>query len=232
MVSVRDVLERGLSMVKSPEDLASMIDSTLLSPKATSKEAEKLVEEANELGFYSVVLTPIMVARISGLAKKLGVRMAAVVGFPLGHQPLESKIAEAKYSLELGVEEIDFVPALSQPIEYVGNELEEIVELASHYGARVKAILEASLWDDARLEDLVEAAARAGVFMVKTSTGVYTKGGDPYIVYRLWRMASPRRLEVKASGGIRTAMDAILAVGAGASRIGTSSGRSLIETFV
>jgi deoxyribose-phosphate aldolase len=190
---------------------------------------EALVEEAAREGYACVVATPLHVAEVSGLARRLGVRLCAVIGFPLGSQPLEAKLAEVKLSVDAGAEELDLVPALWRGPESVAEEVRAVVEAAG--GARVKVILEAPLWGDGDLERLVDAAARGGAWMVKTSTGVYTKGGDPYTVARLARAARPRGLGVKASGGIRTAVDALLAVGAGASRIGTSSAKKILETL-
>ncbi len=230
-MDVKALLDRALSMVGSAEDLARVIDATLLSPNAAASDAERLVVEASERGYACVVLTPLHVVEVSKIAERESVRICSVVGFPTGSTPLEAKLAEAKKVLEAGAQEIDLVPALWKDTGYVSMEVERIVEQAKGYGARVKVILEAQLWPDSRLEELVAASSRGGAFMVKTSTGVYTKGGDPYTVYRLSRAAERFGLGVKASGGIRTAIDALLALGAGASRIGTSSAARVLETF-
>ena len=95
----------------------------------------------------------------------------------------------------------------------------------------MKVIVEAPLLGDDELKIIVEASGRAGADYVKTSTGVYSKGGDPYTVMRLHSLAEPLGLKVKAAGGIRTGVDALLAIAAGASRIGTSSGPRVVESY-
>ena len=230
-IEVARILEAALKRVSGREDVASMIDATILSPTATESDVERLVEEAANEGYACVVTTPLHVVSVARRAEGLGVNLCSVVGFPLGSHPLEAKLAEARAALEAGASELDLVPALWRGVGYVEEEVKAVVEVAREAGARVKVIVEAQLWDDERLRGLVEAAARAGAWMVKTSTGVYTKGGDPYTVSRLYRVAEPYGLHVKASGGIRTGLDALLAVGAGASRVGTSTPGKVLATL-
>ena len=230
-IEVARILEAALKRVSGREDLASMIDATILSPTATESDVERLVEEAANEGYACVVTTPLHVVSVARRAEGLGVNLCSVVGFPLGSHPLEAKLAEARAALEAGASELDLVAALWRGVGYVEEEVKAVVEVAREAGARVKVIVEAQLWDDERLRGLVEAAARAGAWMVKTSTGVYTKGGDPYTVSRLYRVAEPYGLHVKASGGIRTGLDALLAVGAGASRVGTSTPGKVLATL-
>ncbi|BAN90998.1 deoxyribose-phosphate aldolase [Aeropyrum camini] len=231
MPSAREILQQGLERIGGPEDLAARIDSTLLNPKATEADAEDLVKKAAEHGFRCAVLTPAHSIRVSKLAEKLGVKLCSVIGFPLGQTLLEAKLVEAQAVLEAGVKELDVVPNFSLGPDGVYREVSDIVRLAKGYGALVKVILEAPLWDDDKLSLLVDSSRRAGADVVKTSTGVYTKGGDPLTVYRLARLAKPIGLGVKASGGIKTGIDAILAVGAGADIIGTSSAERVLESF-
>ncbi len=225
------LLERALRSVRSAEDLARMIDATILAPDAGADRVEALVREASERGYACVVSTPLHVEAVSKVAERLRVRLCSVVGFPLGSHPLRLKVDEARHAAEAGAAEIDLVPALWRGPSYVEREVREVVEAVKGYGVKVKVIVEAPLWSSEVLRSLVEASARGGAFMVKTSTGVYTKGGDPYTVYRLYRLAEPLGLAVKASGGVRTGLDALLAVGAGASRIGTSSASKVLDTL-
>jgi len=230
-MEVRSLLEAALRAAGSREDLASLIDATLLSPSASVEEVRRLVEEAADEGYACVVTTPLHLREVASEAGRLGVRLCSVIGFPLGSHPLDAKLAEAKEALESGAEELDVVPALWKDADYVESEVARIVELARSYGAKVKVILEAPLQGDEKLRRLVEASRRAGAWMVKTSTGVYSKGGDPLTVSRLAALAKPAGLGVKASGGIRTALDALLAIGAGADRVGTSSARKVLDTL-
>ena len=230
-IDVARILEAALKKVSGRKDLASMIDATILSPSATEREVMKLVEEAAGEGYACIVTTPLHLSSVSREAERLGVKLCSVIGFPLGSHPLEAKLAEARLAVESGASELDLVPALWRGVWYVEEEVKAVVEVAGEAGARVKVIVEAPLWDDEKLRGFVEAAARAGAWMVKTSTGVYTKGGDPYTGSRLYSMAEPYGLQVKASGGIRTGLDALLAVGAGASRIGTSTPGRVLATL-
>lgn len=232
-LSAKHLLEEALRRVSGGDKLAGMIDSTLLSQMRGVNAYLNLIAEAQQYGFRAVVV-PSVIPRFKEFrdaAGKAGVRFAVVVGFPHGGVPLDAKILEARHALEAGAWELDFVPWLGGGPEYVRSEVEKIVEVAREYGAKVKVIVEASLHTSESLGRIVDAVARAGADAVKTSTGVYTKGGDPITVYRTWKEASRHGLPVKAAGGIRTALDALLAVGAGASIIGTSSARSVVESF-
>jgi len=231
VVDARSLLEAALSAVGSAGDLAARIDSTLLSPTAAAEDYLALVREAADYGFRAVVVPSSAVALVAREAERLGVAVAAVAGFPLGAVPLRAKLAEVEDAVAAGAAEVDLVPWLSQPPEHVRGEVARVVEAARAGGAKVKVILEVPLIGDDRLEGLVEAVAAAGAEFAKTSTGVYSKGGDPATVYRLASAAKPRGLKVKAAGGIRTAVDALLAIAAGADVIGTSSARRVVESF-
>ncbi len=230
-MDARSLLERALSAVTGREELAARLDSTLLSPTASEEDYLALVREAADLGFRAVVVPSVAVPLVAREAERLGVRLAAVVGFPLGAVPLEVKLAELEFVLEAGASEVDLVPWITAPRERLSEEISKIVGAARRRGAGVKVIVEAPLIGDGKLRELVEASAAAGAEFVKTSTGVYSKGGDPAAVARLAAAARPLGLKVKAAGGIRTALDALLAVGAGADVIGTSSARRVLETF-
>ncbi len=230
-MDARRLLERALSEVSGRDELAARLDSTLLSPTASSEDYVALVREAAEMGFRAAVVPSAAVPLVAREAERLGVRLAAVVGFPLGAVPLEAKLVELELALESGASEVDLVPWVAASRERLSEEIARVVSAAKRRGAEVKVIVEAPLVGDNRLRDLVEASASAGAGFVKTSTGVYSKGGDPATVARLARLAKPLGLKVKAAGGVRTAVDALLAIGAGADVIGTSSARRVVETF-
>ncbi|MFN4045723.1 MAG: deoxyribose-phosphate aldolase, partial [Acidilobaceae archaeon] len=157
-------------------------------------------------------------------------------GFPSGFSGLRAKIVEVEEALSHGAVEVDvvanFTLARSGLVGELLGELSAIVDVARSYGALVKVIVEAPLHSDGELEVLVEASSRAGAHFVKTSTGVYSKGGDPWTVYRLYRLASPRGLKVKAAGGVRGYFDALLALAFGADRVGTSSAGQVIGSML
>lgn len=221
--------------VVSTADLAAMIDHTLLKPTATLQDALRIVEEASRYGFHCAMLPPHLVREVSSYASEYGVRLCTVVGFPAGFQPVESKLAEIDAVAGL-VEEIDVVAPLWAgavgDIDAARSELSRIVDAARAVGVRVvKVIVEAPLLDDNALKVLVEASREASAEYVKTSTGVYSKGGDPYTVMRLHALAEPLGLKVKAAGGIRNGIDALLAIASGATRIGTSRGVEVVESY-
>jgi len=231
LLSHLERVARGLT----PEKLASMIDHTLLKPFSRLDDAVRLIEEASRHGFACAMVPPTLVRQASVYAQDAGVRLCTVIGFPSGFQPLEAKLEELRLVGD-AVEEVDVVAPLWAAAEgdkdSVARELAAIVEEARGLGVRlVKVIVEAPLAGDRALSIMVEAAREAGAYCVKTSTGVYSKGGDPATVLRLYSLAKPHGLRVKAAGGIRTGLDALLAIAAGASRIGTSSGVKVLESF-
>jgi len=228
-------LEEQARRFDSPEKLASVIDHTMLSPSAGVEDALRTVEEASRYGFHCAMLSPYHAVRVADAARDLGVRLCSVVGFPGGFQGAEAKAAEARYVGEV-VEEVDVVANIqaARAGDQGGllDELGAVVEEARGLGVKVvKVIVEAPLVDDDTLALLVDAAARAGADYVKTSTGVYSKGGDVFTVLRVSSLAAPRGLKVKAAGGIRNAVDALLALASGADRIGSSKSIEVIESY-
>jgi len=214
--------------------LASIIDATLLSPTSTLTEAERLVRDVAEHGFYCALVAPHLAGQLAPLARELGVKLCSVAGFPYGYSTPESKVAELERLATLGVAEVDAVVNVSAVLSSLWNLVEEevaaLADKAREYGVGLKLIVEAPLLRDEALDRVAGIAYKAKVGFLKTSTGVLSKGGDPWTVSRLVRVS--RGLPVKAAGGIKTAYDALAAVAAGASRIGASSYMKIIETAV
>jgi len=234
-MGVLESLAEAARRFGGPEELARIIDHTLLQPSASVDDALRVVEEAQRYGFHCAMLNPYHVLRVHREAGQAGVRLCSVAGFPAGFQPPESKAAEVAWVAEY-VDELDIVAnisaALAGDLGLVEEELAALVEEARGRGVRVvKVIVEAPLLDDNTLALIVQAVKKAGADYAKTSTGVYSKGGDVFTVLRLSSLAKPLGLRVKAAGGIRNAVDALLAVASGADRIGSSSGPSIIESF-
>ncbi|MEB3860368.1 MAG: deoxyribose-phosphate aldolase [Desulfurococcales archaeon] len=221
---VREVGERSL---------ANMIDATLLGPVIARSKVEDLVNKVSSMGFKCAMLPPSYLSLARGLAKDLGVELCTVIGFPGGFSSLRAKKAELEDVAGIEqVTEVDIVPDFSRLlVDRVGEEIAVLAELARQHDLVVKVIVEAPLVDDDQLAALVESCRDAGVDYVKTSTGVYSKGGDYKTVARLSRLASKHGLRVKAAGGIRDALSAVLAIAAGASRLGTSSFVEVIEDY-
>lgn len=213
--------------------IPELIDATMLDPLTPLSASRELIDYTARSGAYCALIPPSHAVQLSGYARERGVRLCSVAGFPYGYAPLDVKVREVEVLASLGVEEIDYVVDLSRvkagDREYVEREVASAVKAAGRHGSRVKVIVEAPKLTDEELEWIVDMAHAAGAFMVKTSTGVLSKGGDPATVSRLARYASKHGIPVKAAGGIRTLVDALEAVAAGASRIGSSSYARIIE---
>ena len=148
-----------------------------------------------------------------------------MVGFPLGASGLPAKVAEARIAIEEGADEIDMMISLglarSGRWVEVGNEIAAVVDVVA--GRLVKVILETAALTADEVARGAEVAVAAGAGMVKTSTGFHSAGGATLEAVRLLRRIVGNGVGVKASGGIRTAEQAVLMLAAGASRLGTSS---------
>jgi len=205
--------------------LAAMIDHTLLAPEATPKDIHALCEEAKTLGVHAVCVSPTLTTVAAlGVAGSF-VRVAAVAGFPSGAHNGRLKAEEAGEAAATGAHEIDMVINLALAAEGRWKEVEQ--EIAGVRGAApgptlLKVIIESALLDDEGIRAACRAAESAGADFVKTSTGFHPAGGATTAAVALMASTVGGRLGVKASGGIRSASDAIAMVEAGATRLGLS----------
>ncbi|MBN1283727.1 MAG: deoxyribose-phosphate aldolase [Proteobacteria bacterium] len=211
-------------------DLAKYIDHTLLRPEATPAEAEALCREALKYRFKAVCLNPLYVALASGILKGSGVEVATVIGFPLGANTTVIKMSEAKDALANGATEIDMVMAAglfkAGDDAMVQRDIDGVVRAAE--GRTVKVILETCLLDREGIVRACLIALAAGASFVKTSTGFGSRGASIEDV-RTMREAVGGKLGIKASGGIRTREQALAMIEAGATRIGTSAGATIVR---
>ena len=203
---------RILGMTNPASDsaqLAQLIDHTLLKPEATRADVDALAREAEELGTYSTVC-----------------------GFPSGQHAPAIKAAEAADAVAKGADEVDMVinVGLARAGEFTALE-EEIraVRTAAPAPVVLKVIIESAALTDEQIVGACEASERAGADYVKTSTGFHPSGGASEHAVALMRATVGDRLGVKASGGIRTREAAEAMVAAGASRLGLSSSRAILE---
>ena len=211
--------------------LIGMIDHTLLRQTATKDEIKKLCAEAVEYGFCAVCVQPVYVsACYSYLKKAPDVKIACVVGFPMGENKTETKVFETKRAVLDGANEIDMVICLSAVKNgnygYVKREVKKVVKAAK--GRPVKAILETSMLTRDEMLKAAAAARDAGAAFLKTSTGYFGGGATVEDVQALKQVAGGA-CSVKASGGVRTAQQLRALADAGAERIGTSSGTSIAD---
>lgn len=210
--------------------LAKTIDHTLLKAIGTADQVRELCAEARKFGFASVCVNPVWVPLCAKELAGTGVMVCTVIGFPLGANQSEIKAAEAKLAVAQGAHEVDMVinigAAKAGDWKAVEEDIRAVVAAAAGK-AKVKVIIETCYLSDAEKAKACEAAQRAGADFVKTSTGFGTGGATPEDV-KLMKKAVGGKLQVKASGGVRTYHDAILMLDAGADRIGASSGVAII----
>lgn len=217
----------------SPRDLAQHIDHTLLKPEATSEQIRALCVEAREHAFWSVCVNGAHVALAASLLEDSPVKVAAVVGFPLGASGPDVKRFETETAIDLGAQEIDLVISIGGLKDgnhrAVLRELRDVVEAAE--GVPVKVILETCLLSREEKLAACSLVVESGARFVKTSTG-FSTGGATLDDVRLMREAVGPRFGVKASGGIRDTATALAMIEAGATRLGTSAGVAIVRGHV
>ena len=214
--------------------LASYLDSTYLKPFGAPEIIDNLCREAAEYGFASVAVNGDEVAKCASLLKGTGVKVTAVAGFPLGQMSMDAKIYEVRDVLAKGAGEVDIVQNLRRlqagDLKYVLDELTLFARICRDVGATSKVILENCYLSDAEKLLSCKLACEAGVDFVKTSTG-FGAGGATIADVALMRAAVGPETGVKAAGGIRTLEDAKAMLKAGATRLGTSAGRALVDSL-
>jgi len=220
-----------------PDDRAiiSMIDHAVLAPDATRDDVLSACALAAELGVAGVCVHPRWVRVAAEALAGSAVATGTVAGFPLGANTSETKAVEAREAIVHGADEIDMVMAITALKS--GDRAAVLDDIAAVVGAAyaasleqpvVKVILEMCYLTDEEKRVAAELAVEAGADFVKTSTGLGPSGARVEDVALLRRLAPPR-VGVKAAGGIRTLDDARAMLAAGATRIGTSSTRAMVE---
>ncbi|UQX11983.1 deoxyribose-phosphate aldolase [Candidatus Mycobacterium methanotrophicum] len=211
--------------------LAAVVDHTLLKPEATAADVAAAAAEAAALGAYAVCVSASMVPYANGA----GVPVAAVAGFPSGKHLPEIKAGEATLAVASGASEIDMVidigAAVGGDVDAVRSEIAAV--RAAVPNALLKVIVEAAVLlaraGEQTLVDVCRVAEDAGADIVKTSTGFHPAGGASVAAVALMAGAVGGRLGIKASGGIRTAADALAMLDAGATRLGLSATRAVLD---
>ena len=218
----------------SSNTLASYIDHTNLKAFATREDIKKLCDEAKEHGFYAVCVNPYRVKDAAEFLKGSDVKVASVVGFPLGATFTETKVQETIMAIKNGASEIDMVINIGAlkdgDYELVEKDIREVVNAAHSMGAIVKVIIETCYLSDEEKRKACELARKAGADFVKTSTGFGSSGAKVEDV-RLMREVVGEEMGVKAAGGIHTAEEAIAMIEAGATRIGASRSVDIIKSL-
>ena len=207
-----------------------MIDHTVLKADTPLETVKRICDEAMEYGFASVCINPCHVAYCADYLKDSDVNVCTVIGFPLGANTSAVKAFETKDAIANGADEIDMVMNIGalkdKNYDLVRDDVKAVVEAAK--GTLVKVILETCLLTEDEIKKACELCVEAKADYVKTSTGFSTRGATIEDV-RIMKEAVHGKAKVKAAGGVRTPEDMVKIVAAGADRIGTSAGCSLVK---
>jgi deoxyribose-phosphate aldolase len=216
-------------------ELAAKIDHTLLRPETTSEKVKTLCLEAIEYGFAAVCIPPFFVSQAKDFLGESNVKLATVIGFPFGYSHSLIKVEEAKRAMEDGTDELDVVmnfgAFFSGNDKEVLKEIQSITQLANLKHKTVKWIIETGILSEEEIKRACILAVKAEVDYVKTSTG-FNGGGATVEVVKLLRSVLPKKMLIKASGGIKTREQALDLIRAGADRIGTSSSLQIISSEI
>ncbi len=221
-------------MPLSYEQIAKMIDHSLLQPTLTDEQLEAGCRLAADYGVASVCIKPYFVARAAELLHGSDVAVGTTVGFPHGGHRTEVKVREAEQALADGATELDMVcnigKVLSEDWQYVAADIDAVLRACRAGSAILKVIFENCYLEERHKVELCRICTDLGVHFVKTSTG-YGSGGATLEDVRLMKEHVGPDVQVKAAGGIRT-LDALLAMrDAGASRIGASRTAQILDAL-
>jgi len=220
--------------MKLPKPLNKYFDHTLLKPEATNEQIDELVKEAKEYDFYSVCVNTCYVSRCYVALKDTDVKVAAVVGFPLGACTTQTKVFETQEAFMDGAGEVDMVLNVgkfkSGDNDYVRDDIRAVADAAHSFGGIVKVILETCLLTSAEIVEACKLSMEAGADFVKTSTGFGSAGASTVDV-ALMKKTVGDHLQVKASGGIRDYDQCMKMIEAGADRIGASASVKIMEVY-
>ena len=211
-------------------DIAKYIDHTNLRPYLTNKDIQKICKEASQYNFASVCINPIHVSSAAKYLKDSFSKVSTVIAFPLGAISTEIKYAEAMDAIDQGAEELDMVINIGYIKEGKNNQLaDEITKIVkASEGICLKVIIETCLLNTEEKIRISKIVKESGADYIKTSTGFSAKGADAKDV-KIIRKTVGESIGIKASGGIKSLSDLNKMLNAGANRIGTSSGISILN---
>ncbi|MFA7257340.1 MAG: deoxyribose-phosphate aldolase [Kiritimatiellales bacterium] len=213
--------------------IAGMIDHTLLKPDATLGQINQLCREARENHFAAVCVNPFYISQVHTLLKGSGVKTCSVIGFPLGASRSPDKVTEACSVLSAGAQEVDMViniGALKDRNDViVMHDIAGVAGACHAHNVILKVILETGLLTQEEKERACRLCIEAKADFVKTSTGIGFGGATVADIKLMSDAVKAAGLGVKASGGVRTYADACAMIDAGATRIGTSGGVSILK---
>jgi deoxyribose-phosphate aldolase len=214
------------------EDIAKMIDHSLLNPSLTGRELEQGCQQGVDYNCASVCIMPYYLQRCADILRGSTVKPSTTIGFPHGGHTTAIKLAEAKRALEDGGQELDMVVNISKVLSgdwaYVRQELKSAIDLAHDHGQKIKIIFENCYLKEEHKTRLCQICGELRADWVKTSTG-YGSGGATLEDLKLMRAHSPAHVQVKAAGGVRD-LDKLLEIRAlGVTRVGASRTAAILE---
>jgi deoxyribose-phosphate aldolase len=211
--------------------VAAMIDHASLKPETTPEQVVKLCKEAVQFGFGEVMVNTCYLELAGSQLRGTPIKLAAVIGFPFGSCLTSVKEFETSEALRLGAVEIDMVLNIGElkaaNHAFVETDIRRVTDLVHQHRGLLKVIIEAGLLSDDQKVTACQISVAAGADFVKTSTG-FLAGGATLHDVALMRRTVGSKTGVKASGGIKTAAEALAMIEAGANRLGTSSGVKIV----
>lgn len=224
--------ERLKRFEEQPEFIKAIIEHTNLRPDATYAELERTCREAVENELYGCCIPLFFTKRAREVVRENS-KIITVIGFPHGNAPADTKVREAVYAMESGADEVDMVINISlvksgRILEAL-EEVRQVLEVVRSYGGVLKVIEETGYLTETEILELTRDLGSLGVDFVKTSTGFGPRGASFEDVLLMRKAVEGSRTRIKAAGGIRTGLQAILFYALGADRIGTSSGVKIVS---
>jgi deoxyribose-phosphate aldolase len=213
-------------------NLAAYIDHTLLKPTATNSEIEKLCQEAISYNFKAVCVPPAYVLTCKNILKNTNIQLATVIGFPFGYNNIAIKLAEAGLAINQGANELDMVINIAalknNNFAYLEEEISQISSFTQKNNICLKIIIESGILTNNEIEQCCFLYNQYPIQFLKTSTG-YAAQGATLEAVNLFKSLLNNKIQIKASGGIKTKEAALAFIQAGATRIGTSSGIEIVK---
>lgn len=221
----------GKIQINTPADVAHYIDHTLLKPDATEEQIKNICKEATKYSFYSVCVNSSWVEYCAKKLRGTGVKVCAVVGFPLGATDSRTKAYETRNAIENGADEIDMVINVGAlrngDLKTVESDLRAVMT-ACRRTTTTKAIIETCLLTDEEKVIASQLVKKVGYNFVKTSTGFSTAGATAHDVALIRRTVGPK-MGIKAAGGIHSFEEALLMIKSGATRLGCSASVKIVS---
>ena len=212
--------------------IAKYIDHTILKPTICIEDVKKVCNEAIQYSFAAVCIPPYFISEAFSLLKDSDVKVATVIGFPFGYNHCSSKEVDAEQAIEDGAEEIDMVMNIAAfkngDYEYLKEEVDTILQVTERSNAVLKLIIETGVLSDEEIIRCCELYKNFNIDFLKTSTGYAEKGATIEAV-KLMRQHLPEKIQIKASGGIKSFEFAKALIDAGATRLGCSASVAIVN---